>query len=208
MQPGQDDHDEPADGGIGAQVAGGSDGVETVGGELVERHVPSDRPRARSLAQQVSNEDHELLMGSVDVLTPMEHGRRVVVAMLVQDERISLEYRLELFASAITSLIPSFDEVLEVNFDLAFMPGDQDRFDVREILVKRRAPDAGSFGDLRHRQGAQATLGYQGGGAAQDRIAYLTAMSLDRVVPKFRHRPRIRGAQGRDTWLTQRHYVS
>jgi hypothetical protein len=36
--------------------------------------------------------------------------------------------------------------VLEVAGDLAVLPGEQDRCDVRVVLVQRRAPDAGLFG--------------------------------------------------------------
>jgi hypothetical protein len=31
------------------------------------------------------------------------------------------------------------------------MPGDQDRFDIGEVLVQGRASDPGLLGDLRHR---------------------------------------------------------
>jgi hypothetical protein len=80
----------------------------------------------------------------------------------------------------------------EVGGDLAFVPGDQDRLDVWEVLVQRRPADAGGLGDLRHRHRQQPVLADQRRGGVQDRLAHLVAVRLDGVVPQPRHPSSIR----------------
>ena len=77
--------------------------------------------------------------------------------------------------------------MLEVGHDLTFVPGGQDRFDVREVLVQRRASDAGFLGDLRHRHRADPALGNEAGSGLDDRLADGAAVLLDRRVPQLRH---------------------
>jgi hypothetical protein len=43
-------------------------------------------------------------------------------------------------------------EFVQVPGDLPLVPGDHDRFNVREVLVEGGAPDPGLLGDLRHRR--------------------------------------------------------
>jgi hypothetical protein len=44
---------------------------------------------------------------------------------------------------------------------LPFMPGSEDRFDVREVLIERCPSNAGLLSDLRHRYRPQPVLGNQ-----------------------------------------------
>jgi hypothetical protein len=74
---------------------------------------------------------------------------------------------------------------------MAFVPCEQDRFDIRVVLVERRAADAGRLGDLRHRDRSQAVLGHQRGGGVEDGVADLAPVSLDGVGPQLRHVPSI-----------------
>ena len=70
--------------------------------------------------------------------------------VLVCNMRVSLEHSFESLTSVI-SLVPNRDEMIEVAGHLTFVPRQQDRFDVREVLVQCRTSDAGLLGDLRHR---------------------------------------------------------
>jgi hypothetical protein len=51
----------------------------------------------------------------------------------------------------IACAVADLGELGQVFADLSFVPGQQDRVDVGEVPVERRAPDARALGDLRHR---------------------------------------------------------
>ena len=70
--------------------------------------------------------------------------------VLVLNERVGLEHGREPLGGA-SRLVAELGELFEVAADLTFVPGDEDRFDVWEVLVQRRASDPGLLGDLRHR---------------------------------------------------------
>ena len=110
----------------------------------------------------------------------------VVPAGFVRDEGVSLQHTFEPLAS-VASMVPNFGETFEVAADLTFVPGEQDRFDVREIFVQRRTSDASLLGDLRHRHREHPVLGHQRPGGLQDRLAHLAAVRLYRLVPQSRH---------------------
>ena len=81
--------------------------------------------------------------------------------------------------------------MFEVASDLKFVPGEQDRFDVWEVLVQRRTSDTGLLGNLRHRHRPQPVLGHQRRSGVQDRVAHRAAVRLHRLVPQLRHPPSI-----------------
>ena len=66
--------------------------------------------------------------------------------VLVCNIRVSLEHSFESLTSVAHS-VPDRDEMFEVAGHLTFVPREQDRFDVREVLVQRRTSDAGLLGD-------------------------------------------------------------
>ncbi|KWT70856.1 hypothetical protein APY03_6612 [Variovorax sp. WDL1] len=111
----------------------------------------------------------------------------VVVAMaLAGNQRIGLEYGFKPLASA-ACLVSHRREMHEMLSDLTPVPGEEDRFDAREVFVQRRSPDPGLLGNLGHRYREQAVPSYQRRGRIQDRIVYGTAVYLDRLVPQFWH---------------------
>ncbi len=69
-----------------------------------------------------------------------------VVLAVVADERVGPQHGLEPLAG-VAGLVTEFDEMRKVAGDVTFVPGDQDRFDVWEVLVQRRTSDAGLLGD-------------------------------------------------------------
>ena len=144
-QPSQRDRDEPADRGLGRQVAGCCEGVETVARELVRRHIVPEVAGLCGLDQQVSDHVAELLLRPGDVLTSMQECRELgaVVPAVVGDERIGLEHCFEPLAG-VAGLVPELAEMFEVAGDATLVPGEQDRFDVWEVLVQRRTVDAGA----------------------------------------------------------------
>lgn len=127
--------------------------MEAVACELVRRYIIPDIAGLRGLDQQASDHVVHLVLCSGDLLVSMQERREVgvvVPAGLAGDEGVGLEHRLESLAR-IASLVPDFGEILEVTGDLTIVPGAQDRFDVWEVLVQRRTPDARLLGDPRHR---------------------------------------------------------
>src|SRR5918996_997584 len=119
----------------------------------------------------------------------MQERRQLCVAMpvgLAGYERIGLQHGRESFARA-PGPVSDLGKVSEMARDLTFVPDEQDRLDVREVLVQGRPADAGVLGDLRHRHRPQPVLGYQRRGGVQDRVADLASVRLDRLVPELRH---------------------
>ncbi len=83
-----------------------------------------------------------------DVLVPVaEGGDLAVIASLVGDVRVLAQDRFALFRRPI-GVLPGLGEPGPVRGDVVFVPGDQDRLDVREVRVQRRAPDPGFFRDV------------------------------------------------------------
>ena len=74
------------------------------------------------------------------MLSPVQQGDELgcVVPVLANDERESLEHRLEPLVGVLGA-IPDGREVLEMAGDLALVPGREDCFDVREVLVWERS---------------------------------------------------------------------
>jgi len=82
-------------------------------------------------------------------------------------------------------------QVVEVAGDVAGVPGGQDRLDVGEVLVQRRAADAGLGGDPGHRHRREPVLGDQRRGRVKRRVVHGAAVFLDRLGPELRHRARL-----------------
>ncbi len=83
----------------------------------------------------------------------MWQGRELVSVVLAGQ----LGVRLENCPKPIpwtASAVPDLGEAVEMSFDLAFVPREQDRLDITlditEVLVQRGAPNAGVGRDLRH----------------------------------------------------------
>src|SRR4051812_48047203 len=102
--------------------------------------------------------------------------------MLVADERISLQHRLESPGAG-----PDLGELPQMIADLPLMPCRQDRLDVGEVLVERRPADPGVLSNLGHRDPGQPALGHQRGGHIERRRPPGVAMRRDAVVPQLRH---------------------
>lgn len=102
------------------------------------------------------------------------------------------QYRLEAFDGAL-GLVPDLCQIGQVVGDLPVVPGEQDRLDIREVLVQRGPSDAGLLGDLRHRDRAHSALGGQSRGGVQNRVAHGAAVRLDRLVPHLRRQASLRG---------------
>lgn len=71
-QPGEGDCDEPADRGLGRQIAGCREGVQAIARELGRRDIISDVAAFCALGHQVPDEVAEVLPRSGDVLTSMQ----------------------------------------------------------------------------------------------------------------------------------------
>src|SRR5262249_50900214 len=142
----------------------------------------------------------EVLVSSCDVLTSLHQRREIDVLVLVANERVRLEHHPESLAW-ITSLLPERRELGEMAGNVPFMPGDQDRFDVWKVLVQGPASDAGLLSDLPHRHRSQSVLGDERPGGVQDRVAHLTPVGLNRLVPEFRHVLSIRNDASNTQWI-------
>lgn len=189
-QPGQRDLDEPVDRGLGRQAAGRCEGVEAIGRKLAGRDIIPEAASLCALGEQVSDEIAELLLRPGDVLTSMQARREFGAVVLVGNERVGLKHSFEPLAS-IASLVADCYKIFKVAADLTFVPGHENRFDVWEVLVKRRTTYAGLLGNLRHRHRQQPVFGHQRCSGVQGRLAHRAAMRVDRFVPKLWHHPKI-----------------
>ena len=124
------------DRGLGWLAAGCCEGVQAVARELLRRDIIPNVAAFCALGQEVSDQVDELLLRPVDVLTSMQerHEFGAVVFAVVVVEGIGLQHSFEPLGSA-ASLVPEFGEMFEVADEVAFVPGEQDRFDVWEVLV-------------------------------------------------------------------------
>jgi hypothetical protein len=126
--------------------------------------------------------------------------RLLMSAGVSREEGVGLQDGTEALHRADAS-VPDFGQVCEVGLDLTIVPGEQDRFNVREVLVQRGAADPGLLGDPRHRHTPQAVLLDERGRPIQRRIADRSAVGLDRVGPEFRHPTSIRCAEVETQWV-------
>ena len=102
------------------------------------------------------------------------------------DQRVGFEHRLQPLAR-VSRTVADLGKAFQMVRHVPFVPCHDDRFDIGEVFVERRAADPGLLGDLRHRDRRESVLSDQLGRGLQDRAAYLTAVSLDRVRPEPRH---------------------
>lgn len=183
--------DEPADCGLARQAAGSCEGVEAEARKFIGRNVIPKITFLRAFDQQISDEVVKPLLRTGDMRALMQKCREFGAVVLVGNERESLEHGFQSL-TGVARLIPDCGKLFEVAVDLAFVPGDQDRFDIREVFIQRRTSDASRFGDLRHRHGGQPVLSHQRRSGVQGRVSHRAAVGLDRLVPQFRHRSNIR----------------
>ena len=175
------------------QVAGCCEGMEAVARKFVRHDVIPDVAGHSALGQHISDHVAQMLLRPGDLLVSVQERREfgvVVPAGLVKDEGVGLQHPFEALAS-VAGLVSEFGEMFEVAGDLTFVPGEQDSFNVWEVLVKGRASDAGLLGDLRHRRRPQPVLGHQRRSGVQDSVTHRRAVRLDRLVPQVRHHPSI-----------------
>lgn len=144
---------------LGRQGAGCREGVEAVARKLCRRNIIAEVAGLCALGQQVADEAAEMLLRSDDMFTSMQECREFGAVVLMGNERVGLEHRLESLASVAAS-VSDFGELFEVAGDLTFVPGGQDGFDARKVLAQRRASDAGLCSNLRHRHRRQPVLGH------------------------------------------------
>ena len=194
MQPSQNNRDKPVDRGRGWEAAGCCEGVETVARKLVGGDIVPDLASPGRFCQQFPDHVAEFLVRLGDPLVLMKKrgdvGAVVLVVMVLAALSVNVcvgfEHRFEPLTS-VTSLVPDVGEILEMASDLTVVPGQQDRLDIREVLVQRRASDPGLRGDPRHRYREQPVLGHQRRRRVQDRVAHLATVRLDCRVPQLRH---------------------
>jgi hypothetical protein len=120
------------------------------------------------------------------VLAPVQQAGELVVAVLVLDVRVGEQNGLELVARGAGG-VRDVGELLEVSGDLALVPGDEDRLDVREVLVQGGAADPGLRGYPGHRHRGQPVLVNQRRRGVEGRVMHRAAVLLDRVGPQLRH---------------------
>jgi len=107
--------------------------VEAVAREFLGRNVVPEVAGLCALDQQAPDEAGEVLLRSGDVLTSMQERRQLGAVVLVVNERVGLEHSFEPRVG-FASLVSEAGELSEMAGDLAFVPGDQDRFDVWKVL--------------------------------------------------------------------------
>lgn len=175
--------------------------MKAVACELVSGDVIPDVAALCSPVEEVSEHAVELLLRLGDLAVPMQEGGELTVGMpvtFVADERIGRENGFETVAGPATS-VSDFDEVFDVFRDLSLVPGEEDCFDVRKVLIERRTSDAGRLGDLRHSHRQEPMLGHERHGRIQDCVADRRTVRLDCLAPQLRHHHRIHDVRYSDT---------
>jgi len=156
--------------------------MEAVAGQFVSSHVIPKLPGPSALQKQVPDEPLQLFPCSGHVLTPMQQRGYRRCVMLVRNERVGLENRLEPLACT-TRLISDRGELLDVAVNLTTMPGDEDPLDVGEVLVKRRPTNPSLFGDPGHGHRRQPVRCDNFCRRADDGVGDGAPVPLNRLVP-------------------------
>lgn len=110
--------------------------METVARQLVRWDIIADVAGRCDLEQQVADHAADPLLGTGDSVVAVQERRELAVVMpmrLVGDEGIGLQHRVQPLAGRARS-VPGVGKLVEVAGDLPFVPGEQDRFDVWEVL--------------------------------------------------------------------------
>jgi hypothetical protein len=152
------------------------------------------------LSEQTRDESYELLHWSGDVFS-LVYERPKFCAVLVSRARtqgVGTEHSFKPL-SRLAGLVSELRQVLEVRRDMPRVPGDQDGFDTREVLVERGAANPRFFCDLRHGHATQAVVCDQSRRRVEDGVAYLAAVRLNSLVPELWNPARIRHGHSADT---------
>jgi hypothetical protein len=128
----------------------------------------------------------ELAPGAADALPVVQQRGQVALAMGVGETRVGAQHGREPQARIFLPLAGA-GELVEVVGDLPLLPGEQDRLDIREVLVEGRAADAGVLGDLRHGDRGRPVRLDEFRGHRQDRLVHRLPVALDGLVPQPRH---------------------
>ena len=160
--------------------------MEAVARELVGRDVCAHGARLGRVRDERRDELTEVLMRARDVSAAMKECAQVVVAVLERDERVCAEHGREPCAR-ITRPMSDRRELAEVGVHTLRVPRDEDRLDVGEVLVERRAPDPRFIGDLRHRDGGQPFASDERQRLFDDGGADREAVRFDGLVPELGH---------------------
>ncbi len=134
--------------------------METELRQLVGRDIAAKSTCVRELRQQSTNEVEEPALRVGDMRIAMQQRNKLggVLPAPVDTQRIDPKHRLEPGAG-ITGPAAQRRELLEMPGNVPVVPRDQDRLDVREVLVQRRPTDPGGLRDLGHRDPGQPVLG-------------------------------------------------
>jgi hypothetical protein len=160
--------------------------VQAVGGQLVGRDVAAGRAVPGGLADQRGDERVQVRVSLGDVLAGVQQrGPVAAVAALADLGRVGPQDRFQ--PGGRLRRLADVRQATEVRGDVPLVPGEQDRLDVREVLVERGAADAALPGDLGHGHAGQPVLGDQHGGGVEGRVADRVAVRLDRLAPDPRH---------------------
>lgn len=125
--------------------------MKTVARQLVWSDIVPELSRFSAFGQKISDHVAKPMLRSKESLVSMHQCgecRVLVSAGLAGEKRESLQYGFESVAGIATGLISDSGKIFQVFGDLTLVPGEQDCFDVREVLVERGTSDARLFGDL------------------------------------------------------------
>lgn len=131
------------------------------------------------LGQKVGDDPEDLVLSAMGVLVSVEQcGQlRRMASLPLCDVRVLGEHRSQSFGRAPWSVMQP-GEAVERCCDVPFVPGDEDGFDVGEVLVKGRPPDPSLLRHVGHLHCRDTALGRQCPAGVEDGRAYIAAMLL------------------------------
>jgi len=148
-------------------MSGRIEGVDAVAGEFVWGNVVTDISGDGSFLHQVFDHVVESALSLGDLLVVVEEHRKLssvdlavtVFSALALDVGIGGEHCFQTFDRG-SRPVADFVQLSEMVADLSLMPGGEDAFDIREVLVESGAADPGLLGYLGHGHGPQALFGH------------------------------------------------
>lgn len=156
--------------------------------QLRRSHVRTEHAPGRSIPDQLRQEGLQALTGlaPVSALVQPHHDCVAVIVTGAGKERVSMKHCLQLFPRPFKTVL-DVHQFRQMGLDLAFVPRNQDGFNVREVLVQGRPSNASTLRYRGHRDPGHTMARDQARCGIKNCPAHSLPVYFDRLVPKLGH---------------------
>jgi len=130
------DADEPVDRRAGPQAGGRAQRVQAELSQLVCVDIAADPAGLHCFGEQLTDEMEQLALRMLHVVSAVQLGGQRGVPGVTGQQGVGLQDGPQSVLRL--GMVPDLGQMREVLGDLTLVPGEQDGFDVREVLVQGR----------------------------------------------------------------------